>query len=435
MGYQAATQTAPPACGSEVADVTKFMYLKSHNAFVKKKLLKGAKNPLGAARYLVRRTWRHIRKSIIRHLFIVPDDLNSKYKTWYLNDGTEHLSTETCRTAMPYQDDTTLQRIEKPFYEFNQPSVTEIPNATVIGDVPLALTPDGKFILDVIHHDSYHANRTKRFLFKTAKNFPIESIKAIFQGNRFNTTKKIDTACILASPMNINYFHWVTDQVLKLRAVEHYQDMTGEEVTIIIGSEESPFVFEFLDVLGYGDQYVELDKKSVRVEKLVVPSFPEPTPKNIDWLQNKIVNSFNTDYKNHPKILYLSRQNARNGRKVSNHSDLEEMLSNHDVEVIELGNITLEEEVRLLSNASAVISPHGAGLTAMMWGTNLVVVELFNDVINAPYYTIAHVMGHDYIPLVEDSIKDRKKRKSRENIKVDLSRTENIILDIKNRID
>ncbi len=401
---------------------------------MKRKLLKGIKNPLYATRYLARRTQKNISNLIIYHLFIDTEYLKSRYNTWDLYDRTEHLSTETCRTAMPYQDDTTLQKIEKPFYEFNQPSVTEIPNATIIGDVPLALTPNGKFILDVIHHGSYHASRTRRFSFRTIKKFPIDSIKTILKGDRSNTTKKIDTACILASPMNVNYFHWVTDQVLKLRAVEYYQYMTGEEVTLIIGSEESPFVLEFLDVLGYGKQYVELDEESMRVENLIVPSFPEPTPKNINWLQSKIVNRTNNDCKSRSEILYLSRQKARNGRKVSNYNDLERVLKDHNVKIVELGDITLEEEVQLLSNASAVISPHGAGLTAIMWGKDLVVVEMFNDVINAPYYTIAHVMGHDYIPIVENSVKDSKKRNSREDIKVDLSRIENVILDIKQDI-
>jgi hypothetical protein len=53
----------------------------------------------------------------------------------------------------------------------------------------------------------------------------------------------------------------------------------------------------------------------------------------------------------------------------------------------------------LFSGVDGIIGPHGAGLTGMIWGSDIRVVEVFNNVVKGPYYVLAHVLGHDYTAL------------------------------------
>jgi capsular polysaccharide biosynthesis protein len=189
------------------------------------------------------------------------------------------------------------------------------------------------------------------------------------------------------------------EELLKLRGIQQYEQTTGRDVPIIIPSGPKPYITESLRLLGYDeDDYIEWDGEPLGVERLVVPSFPDPTPRAITWLRNEITSGLELSDKASPDWVYVSRQNAST-RRVVNYEEVLPLLEEYGVQPVECETLSLEEQIRLFSGVDGIIGPHGAGLTGMIWGSDIRVVEVFNNVVKGPYYVLAHVLGHDYTAL------------------------------------
>jgi hypothetical protein len=75
--------------------------------------------------------------------------------------------------------------------------------------------------------------------------------------------------------------------------------------------------------------------------------------------------------------LFISRASAAS-RRVVNEAELEPVLAEHGFEIVDPAGMSILEQVSLFSRASAVVGPHGAGLTNLLFshpGTR--VLELF----------------------------------------------------------
>jgi capsular polysaccharide biosynthesis protein len=101
--------------------------------------------------------------------------------------------------------------------------------------------------------------------------------------------------------------------------------------------------------------------------------------------------------------LFVSRGTAAS-RRVVNEAELEPVLAEHGFEVVDPAGMSIAEQVALFSQASAVVGPHGAGLTNLLFsppGTR--VVELFaapaaQEVSN--YRVLASHLGMPYTRLL-----------------------------------
>jgi capsular polysaccharide biosynthesis protein len=94
--------------------------------------------------------------------------------------------------------------------------------------------------------------------------------------------------------------------------------------------------------------------------------------------------------------VYITRDKAI-GRRVSNEDELMEMLSEYGFKKYHLEDRTVVENVRLFSNANLVVSPHGAGLTDIMFCDDCTVIEMFGSRENDAYEQLSRHVGLDYI--------------------------------------
>ena len=83
---------------------------------------------------------------------------------------------------------------------------------------------------------------------------------------------------------------------------------------------------------------------------------------------------------------------------MANEEELLPILHQHGFTLIFAENLSLPDQIRLFRNAEAIVSPHGAGLTNMIFsppGTS--VLELFaTDTIRTCYWALSHELGHPY---------------------------------------
>ena len=66
--------------------------------------------------------------------------------------------------------------------------------------------------------------------------------------------------------------------------------------------------------------------------------------------------------------IYVSRANA-SGRKIANEEEILPILTSRGFVCSELEEMSLSAQIELFSKAEAVVAPHGAGLTNLVWYT------------------------------------------------------------------
>lgn len=319
-------------------------------------------------------------------------------QTWQLAEENNAFSRALLDEVVPLREEDGLTYNDFPTYVFRQPFVTAIDEVTLLGSDPVALTRDGRVLSETIHTTANpHHRRITRAATSAFLDSPRQMVSAALGRSRTTGTgETVDCAAVLQSRWN-NYYHWTLEHLPKLRGIAHYEQETGETVSLVVQEDPPSFVTESLELLGYGDRIVEWDGTKTHVETLVLPSFPELLPRTLDWLRDRAFDSV-APATDGPDWIYLSREGAKK-RRVVNESALASVFETHGVETVHPERLSMREEIALVQSVEGVIGPHGAGLTAILWGEDLSVVELFNDVVKPPYYTMATVLGHDYAAL------------------------------------
>lgn len=336
-------------------------------------------------------------------LMVDSEELKRCYSSrwWELPEDLDGLYEDVNKDIAPLQNEAVTYN-NSPQYLFKQPFVAEVPNVTLAGPYAVAITQDGGCILETLNSrtNSQHM-RLGSAIKKSITNAPLVLGGALFRDQQPSTTESESVAAVLQSYWDSNYYHWVLEELLKLRGVARYEQETGANVKIIIPKDPPTFVTESLSMLGYGEaDYIKWDEtvRPLHIDRLIVPSFPELTPRTITWLRDEMRKRTDPVTDDSPDWVYVSRQNEPM-RRVANYETVEKVLNRHNVYSVQCEEITLEEEIRLFSDVDGVIGPHGAGLTASIWGSDVHIVELFNEVVQPPYYILAHVLDFEYTAL------------------------------------
>ena len=323
----------------------------------------------------------------------------SDEQLWELKQG-KTLTVEEQSDVAPLRERDDLQYWTKPINPFVDPFVAELRDVYLVGRYPLSITSDGKVVGDTIYFGSDNPCESFRWRYYQRMTSAVQESSgrtwvSIKTGSSRFKAPTVPYATTICEPSD-NFYHWMIDNLTKLRGVERFEEETGNEVTLILRADAPSFVHEALDALGYGENsYLEWEGGPLHVDRLVVPSFPEPDLETLEWLRSRLEAS-KGEKKVDSRGVYISRQKATKGRRIRNYDEVTSMLSDYGVEPIYLEDLSLSDEVATLQHADWVVGPHGAGLTSMIWTDDLYVVELFNTVVNAPFYILAEILGHNY---------------------------------------
>jgi capsular polysaccharide biosynthesis protein len=188
-------------------------------------------------------------------------------------------------------------------------------------------------------------------------------------------------------------------------------ELLPSDTRFIIPSDIEPHHLTALDLLGIGpNRRMIFDGSEVwKLENLwFQPPAVHPddqTPGAMSWLGRTLSAAVATEATEKPLRLFISRRHART-RTVANEEELLPILDRHGFTPISTENLSLPDQIRLFRSAEAVIAPHGAGLTNLIYsppGTS--VLELFStDTIRRCYWTLSHELGHPYRFLIGDPI-------------------------------
>lgn len=229
------------------------------------------------------------------------------------------------------------------------------------------------------------------------------------QGNR--GSESIDQAALIYNHWSSGYFHWVIESLPRIECLRKYEEETGESVDLIVPGELTTFQRETLELFGYSeDDLIHYDSTTATVDELVVPSnrrsfYPsDPAPVDYRWLRERMLEATDaTEATDTPSRIYISREDAPT-RQVVNQPEVERLLADYGFETVVLSENSVVENVRLFANADVVVAPHGAGLTDIIYGTDLSVIELVKDEdCSSAYFLLSQSVGHDYRPVMCES--------------------------------
>ena len=275
------------------------------------------------------------------------------------------------------------------------------------------LTPDDIFIDD----------------FTVISPHPLRNFKKMPRGKRY----KCKVVVLAVNPADSNYYHWMIESIPRLKLLDK-ANLKAEKYYV---SYHLPFQKEALDLLGITESQLidPKDKKYIMAEEMIVPDIINNFDTFISkghyfykakfiphWAVEFLRKSFlNKAKETKIRRIYISRKNALH-RKILNENEVYNMLRRFGFYKIELDNIKLVDQVSLFSNADFIISPHGAGLTNLVFcNANTKVLELFSkDYVNNFFWLISNILKLNYNYLLSEKDLCDNVNPQYENIEVNL---------------
>jgi hypothetical protein len=196
---------------------------------------------------------------------------------------------------------------------------------------------------------------------------------------------------------DLNYFHWLMETIPRWRFLQEREaSLSG-----IYACQKYPFHRESLRLLGVKPELIH-DSSTIpylRAENILV-SRPVHwrEPWIVPWLRERLL----TDPGASPipskhRRIYISRR-AATSRGVSNEAELLPLLAEFGFSSIVLEELPWTGQISLFQEAEAVVAPHGAGLTNLIFCTSpTLVVEMAPEGLDGPFYEeISAALRLDY---------------------------------------
>jgi hypothetical protein len=220
-----------------------------------------------------------------------------------------------------------------------------------------------------------------------------------------STCRYDDPVFSLVGPWATEYYHWLTDYLVQVFAIETYRNRTNCDPLVVIPSDPPAWLRDSLSLAGIPrTRTVEWTGTRVHCARLAVGSARRHTastndgyihsPAALARLGERLRAAVDVE-DDDPRCLYVSRADAAD-RRVRNEDELLDTLDAYGFERLVPGDHSFEEQVRRFANAEFVVGPHGAGLTNLIFAEEATLVELFGSYHNACFFALARGMGHEY---------------------------------------
>jgi capsular polysaccharide biosynthesis protein len=254
----------------------------------------------------------------------------------------------------------------------------EIEDGLVLGDYGAVIAPDGT--LDAASSPYFGTTGWREHpLYLRRRLPPIEDVDA--------------TVLAMATRGGSNnYYHFLLD-VLPRFAV-FAETMPGRTVDALYVPHAAAWQRTFLDLAGLGDHPVIAagPDRAVRARRLIAPSIPNLTeaapPSSVDWLRARLPSR---PHEGLPRRIYVSRGQVPHSRRLVREAETMHLLEPRGFVTVDPARLSPQEQIDLFAGAEAVVAPHGAALTNLLFlSPGARVLELFApSYVNSCYWAIA----------------------------------------------
>ena len=221
------------------------------------------------------------------------------------------------------------------------------------------------------------------------------------------------TVVVLSGLLNNVYFHWLFDILPRIKLLK-CTDLNLDNIDYFLIQNELNFQKETLEILGIPRSKIISWHLGghIQAKQLIVPSFPGTIAWMPKWTCEFLRENFGDKkylQKKPNKRIYISR-NQSNSRRLINEEEIIDFLSQFDFQVVNLELLSVRKQAALFSQAEVIISPHGSGLSNLVFcQKETKVIEIFSPFYVYPcywlvsnlvdlkyYYVIGEIMGSGY---------------------------------------
>jgi hypothetical protein len=218
-----------------------------------------------------------------------------------------------------------------------------------------------------------------------------------------NVVKRVGTFSSIQHIFYQNHWHWTVDSLAQLRSLERFMD--GKPLALLMPESLREHQREHLTLLlpeNFTVEYVA-PHQWLEVDRFVLPSYVSSRangylpPSYFEFLRNRTFASLDVARPSQATgRYYISRSRAAH-RRVANEAEIVALLATFGFETIWMEDLSFRQQVELILQAEAIVSPHGAGLGCMLYGNDLKVCVLYPEAKPAGYfYTMARGLGHQH---------------------------------------
>jgi capsular polysaccharide biosynthesis protein len=277
-------------------------------------------------------------------------------------------------------------------YEWPETFVATIPDGRVWDDGHI-ITPDNQLLDDVTV--DFKADRW------TLK----PKASSVVRYWRFHTLADYKArVAVLATDAAFIYFHWLFQLLPRFELIRRAGINIDSIEYFVVNDLSKPFQRDSIDALGIERaRIIEASKVPyLRARELIVPSIPIGGGCYWPWMCSFLRDTFlrkNAGRKAGAvgRRVYISRGLA-SYRRVLNEADVIRLLRQHGFEEIRFERLSMCEQAESMASCEAVIAPHGAGLSNIVFcspGTR--VIEIFSpELVTGFFWKLSNQMNLDY---------------------------------------
>ena len=233
----------------------------------------------------------------------------------------------------------------------------------------------------------------------------------------------------LASQRMGNYCRWWLDSVAKLfvcgRSTVLRDNLRGSSLDVVLPPLGTAFQRQVVDLLSWRPVVSDNKHRILRGRTVNSSGLTFGGGQRIGGLVREM-SSFLDMMISPParstrdrtgELLYVSR-NESSMRRILNENDLLPGLRDMGFHIISPGKLSLPEQIEAFRNARVVLSPHGAGLTNIMFcRPNTTLIEIFPEggVHGSAFLRIASQLNFNYYFIVGQKVENRQSKKNPNN--------------------
>jgi len=256
-------------------------------------------------------------------------------------------------------------------------SILEINNCFVTKDFFVFFINDKsetQFIYDIGYREKLHSN-----------------ISLLRRSDSIQDANIHDNVAILLGGAN-NYYHWILNWMSRYFSVEYFSELSG--IDIVVHNNPSSYTLQLLRKFTSIDvkQLLSLNSDITFFRKLFIPT-ALINPLHAPFVVRKYKERTGIPLPKEDHKLYLSRQDAK-FRRILNEDDIQPILDNFGYKTIVPGSMSVNDQIEQFRKATHILSPHGAGLTNMIFcRPNFNCCEIFNEYYSKVYWSLGVVSG------------------------------------------